>query len=268
MKIRHPALLKLGGFVGAQALRYGLSSLDYKAAFYDPTIDPADERCYGKLLLVFWHEYILVPLAVRRHCRVTMLLSRHEDARILGHGVRLLGFDCVYGSTSRGGLAALREMVCASHTRHLAITPDGPRGPRRRMAQGAIFLASRLQIPLVLMGLGYDRPWRLRSWDRFAVPRPFSKARAVVSPRIYLPADLDRVGLEHYRQRVERLLNRLTCEAEAWAESGTRKVDERQIVQQHAARRLRFDEAQALPAPHGRINAWPGAPTSPDKIAA
>lgn len=236
MKLRSPWLLKTAGFVGAQTLRYGLSNLDYKAAFYDPTIDPADERCYGKLLLVFWHEYILVPLAVRRHCHVTMLLSRHEDARILGNGVRLLGFDCVFGSTSRGGVAALREMVEAGERRHLAITPDGPRGPRRVMAQGPIYLASRLQIPLVLLGLGYDRPWRLRSWDRFAIPRPFSRARAVVSPRIYLPQDLNRADVEHYRQRVERLLNRLTCEAEAWAESGTRKFDERQIHQQHAAK--------------------------------
>lgn len=266
MKLKHPAFLKIGGFVGAQVLRYGLSSLDYKAAFYDPTIDPAHEDFYGRVLLVFWHEYILVPLAVRRHCHVTMLLSRHEDARILGNGVRLLGFDCVFGSTSRGGLAALREMVDAGETRHLAITPDGPRGPRRTMAQGAIFLASRLQMPLVLMGLGYDRPWRLRSWDRFAIPRPFSRARAVVSPRIHLPEDLDRAGVEHYRQQVERLLNRLTCEAEAWAESGTRKIDERQIFQQHAARQRRFDEPHGVPAPHGTLST--GILASRDKISA
>ena len=55
---------------------------------------------------------------------------------------------------------------------HLTITPDGPHGPRRRMAPGPIYLASKLGLPLVLMGYAYDRPWRLPSWDRFAVPRP------------------------------------------------------------------------------------------------
>src|SRR5205814_10593948 len=76
------------------------------------------------------------------------------------------------------------------------------------------------------MGFGYDRPWRLRTWDRHAIPRPLSRARAVISPAIYVPSDLDRGGIESYRVQVERVLNRLTLEAEAWAESGTRKVEE------------------------------------------
>ena len=59
---------------------------------------------------------------------------------------------------------------------HLTITPDGPRGPRRHMAPGPIYLASKLGLPLVLMGYAYDRPWRLHSWDRFAIPRPGSRA--------------------------------------------------------------------------------------------
>jgi hypothetical protein len=76
------------------------------------------------------------------------------------------------------------------------------------------------------MGFGYDRPWRTNSWDRFAMPRMFSRARAVVGPPMMVPADLDRVGLETCRLRTERLLNCLTAEAEAWAEAGTRKAGE------------------------------------------
>jgi len=107
---------------------------------------------------------------------------------------------------------------------NLTITPDGPRGPRRRLAQGSVYLASKLGLPLVCLGMGYDQPWRMRSWDHFALPRPFSRARAVVSPAISIPADLDRDGLEHYRQRTETLLTRLTDEAEAWAVAGTPKI--------------------------------------------
>ena len=106
------------------------------------------------------------------------------------------------------------------------MTPDGPRGPRRRMSQGPIFLSSRLGIPLVAIGMGYDRPWRLSTWDRFAVPRPRSRARAVWSPYLAIPPHLDRDGLEYYRRRVEQLLELLTLEAEAWAAAGTRKVNQ------------------------------------------
>jgi hypothetical protein len=126
---------------------------------------------------------------------------------------------------------------------NLTITPDGPRGPRRKLAQGPIYLASKLGLPLVAMGFGYDRPWRTRSWDRFALPRSFSRARAVASPAINLPSDLDRDGVEYYRQRVEHLLNRLTVEAEAWAEAGTRKVNEVELRRE--------------PSPHARVGLKP-----------
>jgi lysophospholipid acyltransferase (LPLAT)-like uncharacterized protein len=155
-----------------------------------------------------------------------MLLSQHGDAEILARVAYHMGFDCVRGSTYRGGARAIWELFERSRRQHLTITPDGPRGPRRRMSQGPIYLASRLQLPLVPMGFGYDRPWRVNSWDKFAIPRPLSRARAVIGPPLRLPRDLDRGGLEHCRRRAERLLNALTCEAEAWAAAGTRKAGE------------------------------------------
>jgi hypothetical protein len=79
-------------------------------------------------------------------------------------------------------------------------------------------------------GLGYDRPWRNPwSWDRFAVPRPFSRARAVAGPRIRIPADLDRAGLERCRLSVECLLNRLTTEAENWAQTGVHLASQQSV---------------------------------------
>ena len=74
---------------------------------------------------------------------------------------------------------------------------------------------------MVAVGFGADRPWRIaRAWDRFAIPRPFSRARAVVGPEIVVPDGLDRDGLEHFRQRIEALLNGLCDEADVWAASG------------------------------------------------
>lgn len=224
MKITHPLAIKTFGASVAATVRGWMGTLDYQAAFYDPTVDPVDPRNQGQMIYLFWHEYILLPLYLRGHCNVAMLLSLHRDADVLFEVAGRMGFGTVRGSTYSGSAAAVRELLQRGQHMNLAITPDGPRGPRRRLSQGAVFLSSKMGLPIVCMGLGCDRPWRFRSWDRFALPRPFSRARGVISPAMTIPADLDRDGLEHYRVRVEEVLNRMTMEAEAWAEAGTPKV--------------------------------------------
>jgi lysophospholipid acyltransferase (LPLAT)-like uncharacterized protein len=219
-----------------------MSTLEYKCSFYDPAVDPVNPDYSGQKIYIFWHEYILFPLYLRGNNNLVMLLSQHRDAEILSRTAYHMGFECVRGSTFRGGAKALRELMEQSRGRNLTITPDGPRGPRRKLAQGSIYLASKLGLPIVAMGFGYDNPWRMHSWDQFAIPRPYSRARAVVSPAIHLPSDLDRAGIEHYRQRVEVLLNRLTDEAEAWACAGTPKFNQVELRREPTPHRnLRVD---------------------------
>jgi lysophospholipid acyltransferase (LPLAT)-like uncharacterized protein len=251
MNLESPGLIAAGGLLASAGVRALMSTLDYRIAYYDPTVDPAHRQGLSPKIFIFWHEYILSPLYVRGHCRMAMLLSRHRDAEWLSGVARYFGFDCVRGSTYKGGVAALRELADKSRSHHLVITPDGPRGPRRRLAQGPVFLASSLGLPLVLIGMGYDRPWRMGTWDRFAIPRLGSRSRGVVSPAVYIPPKLDRDGLEHYRQQIERLLNRLTLEAEAWAESGTIKIGEVPVRREHPDPRWRrMDAVHPLPAPN------------------
>lgn len=253
MRLKSPWLQGLAGLTAAWAVRSWMNTLSYKGAFYDPTVDPVNPACQGQKIYLFWHEYILLPLALRGHSNLAMLLSQHRDAEILARAARHMGFETIRGSTNRGGVAALRELLRRSQRMNLAIVPDGPRGPRRVLAPGPVYLSSKLQLPIVLLGLGFDRPWRARSWDRFAVPRPGTRARGVVSPALQIPPDLDREGLEHYRQEVERMLTRLTCEAEAWAESGTRKLAECIVRREPAPLRSH----RRVDAGHG-----PGRPTA------
>jgi hypothetical protein len=229
-------LEQLAGLAGAALVRRWMSSLDYKAAYYDSAVDPVTPGCEGQKLYVFWHEYLLCPLYLRGHCNLTMLLSKHRDAEILDQVARQMGFETIRGSSTRGGVKAMRELMRISRRMNLCATPDGPRGPRRTMAPGPIYLASRLGLPLVVIGIGYDRPWRTSNWDRFAIPRPGSRVRMIPSPPLTIPSHLDRDGIERYRRRVESLLNRLTLEAEAWAESGTRKIEEVPLRREPAAR--------------------------------
>lgn len=224
MKLDHPLIHAYGGLLARLAVHAWFDTLDAQVAYYDPAADPASPVGGGRRIYVFWHEYLLLPFHMRGGCGLAMLLSQHRDAGILNEAARLGGFGVVRGSTRRGGASALRQLLDQGELTHLAITPDGPRGPRRSLAQGAVYLASKLQMPLVALGMGFDRPWRVNSWDRFAIPRPGSRARAILSPEIRVPCELDRAGLEHFRRRIESLLNDLTCEAEAWAASGERKL--------------------------------------------
>lgn len=230
MRLQHPALTKFAGWMAARGISRWMSSLDYRVAYHDPSVDPIKAEWSGQKIYVFWHEYILFPLYLRGHCNLAMLLSRHRDADLLTHVAKRLGFEFVRGSTTRGGASALRELLDRSGRMNLTITPDGPRGPRRRLAPGPVYLAAKSGLPIVAMGFGYDRPWRLRSWDRFAIPRPFSRARACVSPELHIPPDLNRAGLEHYRQVVENWLAHLTQRAEDWAESNARLKNEQQLL--------------------------------------
>jgi len=220
MKIHSKFLAKLGGFAIANTIRNWLGTLSYQRVLYDESADPASSQFQGPAIFLFWHEYIACPFYLRGNTGIAMLLSQHRDADWLADAAPHMGFDTIRGSTYRGGTKALLKIMRELDGRNLAITPDGPRGPRRRMAQGPIYVASRTGMPLILLGIGYSHPWRMPTWDRFALPRPYSDARVIAGPKIHLPRDLDRNGVEHYRQQMETLLNRLTIEAEAWAASG------------------------------------------------
>ena len=239
MKLESPLAIGACALASTACIRQWMGTLDYRADFGDPTVDPVHPEYRGAKIYVFWHENILLPLYLRGHANIAMLLSRHSDADILARVAKMMGFGVVRGSTFKGGSVALKELAVRAARENLTITPDGPRGPRRRLAPGCVFLASTMRIPIVAMGLGYERPWRVGTWDRFAIPRPWSRARAIVSRAIHVPEDLDRDRLEWYRVGVERLLVHITEEAEAWATSRSHRRGERIVRKEpsrHAAR--------------------------------
>ncbi len=237
-----PWKVRLAGFAAAKGIQAWMSTLRYRALWHDQAVDPRFDSEQPKIY-VFWHEYILLPLYLRPHCNLAMLLSRHKDADILAQVAHHTGFGCVRGSTNKGATAALLELTRRSKHMHLTITPDGPRGPRRKLAIGPIYLASRLGLPIVPLGFGLDRPWRMKSWDHFALPRPFSQARGVVGQEIRVPTGLERQELEVCRQEVERRLTDLTLEAEDWAASGKHREGE---VRERSRRK---DSQKAQPSP-------------------
>jgi lysophospholipid acyltransferase (LPLAT)-like uncharacterized protein len=168
----------------------------------------------GRYIYAFWHENILMPAYHYGRRDIHVLISKHADGQLIAEVVRHLRFRVVAGSTTRGGIEAVRQMVRLSRTAHLAITPDGPRGPRRRVQAGVIYLAARTGLPIVPFGIAFASAWRMQSWDRFALPRPWSDAACVTGQPILVPENIRKEELETYRLRVEEQLNFVTEMAE------------------------------------------------------
>lgn len=216
MKLRNPSLIRLVAFLASWLVRVWLGTLRYRFLFMDGKVHPTNTRTDpGRWIYSFWHETL--PILTHYTGRIHVLISQHADGELIARLIQHLGFRVIRGSTTRGGATALLQMMERSADGHLAITPDGPRGPRRYLQPGAIFLASATGKPILPAGVACDRAWRLKSWDRMWLPKPWSTTFLVVGKPIYIPAGLDRAGIEHYRALVEEAMRQMTDAAEKWA---------------------------------------------------
>jgi len=144
------------------------------------------------VIYAFWHGRMIVPLFTHRRRRISILISQHTDGEIVSRVARILGYDPVRGSTTRGGTKALRQMSRKARMgRCLAVTPDGPRGPRCVFQPGAVKLAQLTGLPIQPVGIGVERKKILSSWDRFAVPAPFSRCVFVYGDPIKIDKEDD-----------------------------------------------------------------------------
>ena len=134
---------------------------------------------------------MILPLFGGKADRLTVLTSRHADGSFVTDVLGALGIATIRGSTTRGGVGALRTMMRELDQSHLAITPDGPRGPRRMMTRGIVYLASRSGSPIVPTGFACSRCWRIKgSWTDLIVPKPFAKAVLISGEPISIPPDI------------------------------------------------------------------------------
>ena len=133
-----------------------------------------------------WHNRLLVfPLVLRRFFpqrQGAALISASRDGDLLADAVQRFGYDVVRGSSSRLGASAILQLTqVLAAGGDVVITPDGPRGPAYELGPGIIFLAQKSGAAVLPMNLEYSRCWRLGSWDRFIVPRPFAKVRVLIN---------------------------------------------------------------------------------------
>ena len=161
--------------IWARTLRY---EIDDRAGVIGK---PVNENYIGAL----WHNRLLIfPFVLRRFFSNrggAALISASRDGELLADAIKRFDFDVVRGSSSRLGASAILQLtdVLASG-RDVVITPDGPRGPAYELGPGIIFLAQKSGAPVVPVNMEYSSYWRLKSWDRFILPRPFSKVHVII----------------------------------------------------------------------------------------
>lgn len=221
VKIRNRQLVRAAGWLGATFARTLVRSLSSRIHSIGPDVGLGRTQHSDRFIYSIWHENLLLPAALYGGPDLAVLISSHADGQILGGLITAMGMEMVLGSSTRGGVEAVRQLIRPDvRWKNLAVTTDGPRGPRRVVQPGAVYIASRTGMKLVPVGIGYRNPWRLNSWDRFAVPKPCSRARCLLGEPIHVPPNLRSAALEEYRQRVQVEMDRLNTAAETWARTG------------------------------------------------
>jgi lysophospholipid acyltransferase (LPLAT)-like uncharacterized protein len=210
---KHRLILSLM-FLAVALIR--LLGLTMRIKLIDPHHTSPFVKTAKPAILAFWHNQQLLAAYFFRNLGIRVLVSRSKDgdyiAGVLGH----LGYGTVRSSTSSGKVNALRGLARELKSGyHAAITPDGPRGPVYRAQPGAIFLGALSGHAVVPFGCAVDRVWQLHSWDRFEIPKPFSRAVIVFGQAVSIPRELRQETAQQLTQEMERHLNDLRDKARA-----------------------------------------------------
>jgi lysophospholipid acyltransferase (LPLAT)-like uncharacterized protein len=180
----------------------------------------------GPVIVCFWHGRIMLVhtgwmRASRRWLRTHMLISQSREGSVIAHAAEALGLSTVRGSTetkadkNKGALEATRAMLRRlKEGAAVAITPDGPKGPRMRAEMGSIQLARLSGAPLLCLAWSTSDGRALNSWDRFLLARPFGRGAYVFGNPISVDRRADDAAMETARLALETELTRITQEAD------------------------------------------------------
>ncbi len=191
--------------------------------------EPLEElrRSRHPFILAFWHSGILPLAYFHRNQGFTVLVSRNRDGEYIARVIRRMGFQLVRGSANRGGASGLRALVrTIRRGGEVAITPDGSRGPARKFKPGALLAAQLTGAPIIPLAAGGKGSWRVNSWDRMVIPKPFARFRVIYGAPYRIPREASREELKHHAGVLEAVLDRLTDAAYGHEQEAT-EVGER-----------------------------------------
>lgn len=162
------------------------------------------------VIIACWHGELGLPpffmmYKLRKNRKNFMMISEHKDGELIARTMKYIGHDAVRGSSSRGGAKALLNAIKKLKEGYdIAITPDGPRGPRHQVADGIVAIAQRQKCKIVAVGFEASRYWQFNSWDKFTLPKPFSTITFYASE----PFSIDGMEKEEAKQLIHDKLER------------------------------------------------------------
>ncbi len=165
------------------------------------------------VLYAVWHDELFVPICAHRNEGVVVLVSESRDGEIISRILEGMGFGTIRGSSSRGGVRALKRLVklIIEEKKEIAVTVDGPRGPRHRVKEGIIYLALKSGVPI--LPIRVEAPCKKvfkKSWDRFQLPIPGSRCKMIYGSPYYCSSRrITSSVVEEKRKELEHRMNNL-----------------------------------------------------------
>ena len=204
-------------FLGSHLLKYSLDTLckTLRVSYKNRIVVDDLRKQKQSYVLAFWHGTMLLPWFLHRNDGFAALTSKSKDGDLLAKQLKHWNYKVVRGSSSKGGDVALGIMVDhAKNGYSIAITPDGPRGPEHKFKAGAVITAKKSGVPVVLMGIGIKSKKKLKNWDSFQIPNPFTNVKVIYSDPVYVDSKLSYEDTSKIIDECERKLIVLQEEAE------------------------------------------------------
>ncbi len=176
----------------------------------------------GKIpIYAFWHNRIFAGTYFFRNRGIVVITSQSFDGEYIARFIQRFGYGAVRGSSTRGGVGALVEMIrLMKRGLPMAFSVDGPRGPKYVAKTGAVLLAKKTGNPLMPFVVETERFWTINNWDNLQIPKPFTRAKIFISEPIYVAADTSEAEIENKRIDLQRKLDEAVELGKQWRESG------------------------------------------------
>ncbi|MBN1908487.1 MAG: lysophospholipid acyltransferase family protein [Pirellulales bacterium] len=210
MRVRSPLLTSLSAGLFVAAFWLLFRTLRLRVREDTPGTNPYAKSPPEWFLYCVWHDSMVIPAFAGKQRSSAALTSQHADGTFVAAVLRKIGMATVRGSTNHIGPGAVRQLLRTTEDKHLVITPDGPRGPRRQMSVGIAFLASRTGRAVVPTAASCVRCWKIRgSWTDLVIPKPFTKVFLLGGEPIRVPPDLGSDELREYAKRIQTAMDQL-----------------------------------------------------------
>lgn len=175
----------------------------------------------GKIpIYTFWHDRVFLATYFWRDRKIVVMTSQSFDGEYIARFIQRFGYGASRGSSTRGGIGALVEMIrLMSAGKPTAFTIDGPKGPRYVAKMGAVLLAKKTGHPIMPFCITPRSCWTVKSWDKFQIPKPFTKAQVLIGEPIYVPPDADDDLAQKKNEELQRVLDEMVKRGEEWKET-------------------------------------------------